>query len=91
VTVVAATEVFYVGFAELWDLAGRRALADGSRALMRLDAHDVPGQNLCAQTQLIGQAGHRVGRRACDIIGHEAQPRQCAQLHRHKLTFAARG
>ena len=30
-TVVAASEVFYVGFAELWDLAGRRALASAER------------------------------------------------------------
>jgi hypothetical protein len=43
VTVVAASEVFYVGFAKLWDLAGRRALADGSRALTRLDAHETDG------------------------------------------------
>ena len=42
-TVVAASEVFYVGFAKLWDLAGRRALADGSRALTRLDAHETDG------------------------------------------------
>lgn len=41
VTVVAASETFYVGFAKLWDLAGIRPLAEGSRPLTGLDRHGI--------------------------------------------------
>lgn len=41
VTVVAASRQFFVGFAKLWDIAGRRPLSDGSRPLELLEAHGI--------------------------------------------------
>jgi sulfide:quinone oxidoreductase len=41
VTLVAAADEFYMGFAKLWDLARTRPLADGTRSLTALDARGV--------------------------------------------------
>ena len=41
VTLVAASETFFVGFAKLWDLAGTRPLAEGSRPLADLARHGI--------------------------------------------------
>lgn len=41
VTVVASRDRFFVGFAKLWDLAGLRPLAEGSRSLDRLSGHGI--------------------------------------------------
>lgn len=41
ITVVAARDHFYVGFAKLWDLAGQRPLADGTRSLDALQRHGI--------------------------------------------------
>jgi sulfide:quinone oxidoreductase len=41
VTLVAASETFYVGFAKLWDLAGVRPLLEGSRPLVNLERHGI--------------------------------------------------
>ncbi|NEE00580.1 NAD(P)/FAD-dependent oxidoreductase [Phytoactinopolyspora halotolerans] len=41
VTVVAMSDRFFVGFAKLWDLAGSRPLADGTRMLERLEERGI--------------------------------------------------
>jgi len=41
VTLVAAADEFYMGFAKLWDLAGTRSLADGTRSLTALEDRGV--------------------------------------------------
>jgi sulfide:quinone oxidoreductase len=41
VTLVSAADEFYMGFAKLWDLAGTRPLADGTRSLTALEARGV--------------------------------------------------
>lgn len=41
VTVIAARDTFFVGFAKLWDLAEMRPLADGTRSLSALDRHGI--------------------------------------------------
>lgn len=41
ITLVAASEQFYVGFAKLWDIAGVRPLAEGSRPLSALEGHGI--------------------------------------------------
>ncbi|GAA5124180.1 FAD/NAD(P)-binding oxidoreductase [Haloechinothrix salitolerans] len=41
VTVIAARDTFFVGFAKLWDLAGMRPLADGTRSLSALERHGI--------------------------------------------------
>ncbi len=41
VTVIAARDTFFVGFAKLWELAGMRPLADGTRSLSTLDRHGI--------------------------------------------------
>lgn len=41
VTIVAASTEFYVGFAKLWDLAGVRPLAEGTRRLDALERHGI--------------------------------------------------
>ena len=41
ITLVDRNDRFYMGFAKLWDLAGVRPLADGSRSLSRLEARGI--------------------------------------------------
>ncbi|WP_034275642.1 FAD-dependent oxidoreductase, partial [Haloechinothrix halophila] len=41
VTVIAARDTFFVGFAKLWELSGLRPLADGTRSLSALDQHGI--------------------------------------------------
>jgi NADPH-dependent 2,4-dienoyl-CoA reductase/sulfur reductase-like enzyme len=41
ITLVARDERFFIGFAKLWDLAGMRALEDGTGDLHRLADHSV--------------------------------------------------
>jgi sulfide:quinone oxidoreductase len=41
ITLVAASDRFFVGFAKLWDLVELRSLADGSRPLDRLERHGI--------------------------------------------------
>lgn len=41
IMVVASRDHFYVGFAKLWDLAGVRPLADGTRSLDALEQHGI--------------------------------------------------
>lgn len=41
VTLIAARDHFYVGFAKLWDVAGIRPLADGTRSLAALERHGI--------------------------------------------------
>ncbi|MDV6011920.1 FAD/NAD(P)-binding oxidoreductase [Haloechinothrix sp. LS1_15] len=41
ITVVASSDRFFVGFAKLWDLAGIRPLAEGSRSLENLRRHGI--------------------------------------------------
>jgi len=41
ITLVAARDHFYVGFAKLWDVAGIRPLADGTRSLSALERHGI--------------------------------------------------
>lgn len=41
VTVVAARDRFFVGFAKLWDLVGARPLAEGTAPLARLENHGI--------------------------------------------------
>lgn len=41
VTVVAARDRFFVGFAKLWDLVGARPLAEGTARLERLEDHGI--------------------------------------------------
>lgn len=41
VTLIAASDRFFVGFAKLWDLAGFRPLAEGTRPLAGLDRHGI--------------------------------------------------
>lgn len=41
VTLVSAADAFYMGFAKLWDLAGTRPLAEGTRSLTALEDRGV--------------------------------------------------
>lgn len=41
VTVIAARDTFFVGFAKLWELSGQRPLAEGTRSLSGLDQHGI--------------------------------------------------
>ena len=41
VTVVAADDHFYAGFAKLWDLVGTRALEQGTASLSALERHGI--------------------------------------------------
>ncbi|MGH3711981.1 MAG: FAD-dependent oxidoreductase [Micromonosporaceae bacterium] len=41
ITLIASSDRFFVGFAKLWDLVGRRSLAEGSRPLDRLAEHGI--------------------------------------------------
>lgn len=41
ISLVASHDHFYVGFAKLWDLAGVRPLADGTRSLNALEQHGI--------------------------------------------------
>ncbi|AEF40924.1 NAD(P)/FAD-dependent oxidoreductase [Hoyosella subflava] len=41
VTLIAASDTFFVGFAKLWELGGIRPLADGTRRLAELDSHGI--------------------------------------------------
>lgn len=41
VTLVSTSDHFYMGFAKLWDLAGSRPLAEGTRSLSALDGRGV--------------------------------------------------
>ncbi len=41
VTVVAADDRFYAGFAKVWDLVGTRPLEQGTASLSRLDQHGI--------------------------------------------------
>lgn len=41
ITVVAASDRFFVGFAKLWDLGGLRPLSEGSRPLAGLERHGI--------------------------------------------------
>lgn len=41
VTIVAARDHFFIGFAKLWDLAGTRPLAEGTGPLHRLGDHGI--------------------------------------------------
>ncbi|MGH3520838.1 MAG: FAD-dependent oxidoreductase [Haloechinothrix sp.] len=41
ITVVASRDQFFVGFAKLWDLGGRRPLSEGTRPLEGLDRHGI--------------------------------------------------
>jgi len=42
----------------------------------------IPSQHARTEVQLVGQPSHRCRRCGRDVIGHEPQPRQGAQLHR---------
>lgn len=57
-TVVASSELFFVGFAKLWDLAGLRPLADGSRPLDYLERHGITFVR--AEITAIDPAAHAV-------------------------------
>lgn len=41
ITLVAARDHFYVGFAKLWDVAGIRSLSEGTRPLQALEQHGI--------------------------------------------------
>ncbi len=67
VTLVAASETFYVGFAKLWDLAGVRPLADGTRPLAHLERHGIT--YLHAEVTGIDPAARTVGTSRGELSG----------------------
>lgn len=59
ITLVDRDDEFYMGFAKLWDLAGTRPLADGTRPLRALESHGV--RFLQAEVERIDPARREVG------------------------------
>ncbi|MGH3646085.1 MAG: NAD(P)/FAD-dependent oxidoreductase [Micromonosporaceae bacterium] len=97
VTLVAASETFYVGFAKLWDLAGVRPLVEGTRPLANLERHGIT--YLHAEVTGIDPAAYAVqtsrgalsGDGMVIALGADCQPRHLALLgaHAHNLYDAS--
>lgn len=87
VTVVAADDHFYSGFAKLWDLVGTRALEHGTASLSALERHGI--QFVQTRITAIDPAERRVeteaGRFSADFLlvalGAGPGPEQFLQLH----------
>ena len=86
ITLVDRRDEFFMGFAKLWDLAGTRPLADGTRSLRSLDARGV--RFLQAEVREIDAEARRVtttaGRLDADALlialGTSGAPTQQAWL-----------
>lgn len=97
VTVVAASDRFFVGFAKLWDLGGVRPLAEGSRPLAALERHGI--RFVQAEVTAIDPAACAVETTAGPLagdglvvaLGAAYQPNHAALLtgHGHNLYDAA--
>jgi sulfide:quinone oxidoreductase len=70
IVLVARDDRFAMGFAKLWDLAGTRPLAEGTRSLTRLEAHGVRFRH--AEITTIDTATHTVTTEDGDALEADA-------------------
>lgn len=87
VTLVARDDRFFMGFAKLWDLGGRRPLAEGSRSLtalagrgVRFIQDDVTGLDPVARTVATAANGTLEADAILVAIGSVPNPKQRALL-----------